>query len=275
MRRYSGVSWQNPAVRAITPVIDPLDRMVRRRQVLGSLPDWSARIRSHGIWRQFGGAQFALTGGDSLHILTEHAKLGPDDSLLDVGCGAGRLAHAIRRSRLTTSYVGTDVDPVVIAQCRATLPEFEFHLIDIQNEVYNPDGIDDASEAFPFPDDSFTVVSLFSVFTHMTPEQLAGYVKQMARVLKPSGRCLLTTFLTDQGEAQGSRQFFLVGPHYVSNVNNHLKAVGYPLPYLDGVFEGAGFLRRSDPLLGDWRNNGRRGDVASGQDVVIYELDAS
>jgi len=272
-RHYSGVSWQHPGVRAISPIVDPLDRLARRRQGVGSLPDWSARIRSNGIWKQFGGAQFALTGADCLNILTTHAGLTQGQALLDIGCGAGRIAHALYRSRLQVRYVGTDVDQVAIAQCRATLPSFEFHLINVENEVYNPTGVEHASEAFPFEADTFDLVSLFSVFTHMTPDQLAAYATEIGRVLRPSGRCLFTTFLIDRGEERGARNFPVkVGPHYVSIATNHLKAVGYPLDHLDSVFATAGFRRLGDPLLGSWRSNARPADVACAQDVVIYEL---
>src|SRR3954452_23014549 len=40
-----------------------------------------------------------------------------------------------------------------------------------------------------------TLVFLCSVFTHMMPNEAANYIGEIARVLKPGGRCVVTYFL--------------------------------------------------------------------------------
>ena len=46
-----------------------------------------------------------------------------------------------------------------------------------------------ASEyTFPYEDGEFDVVVLTSVFTHMLPDDVAHYLDEIARVLKPGGR---------------------------------------------------------------------------------------
>ncbi len=40
-----------------------------------------------------------------------------------------------------------------------------------------------------------TFVLLTSVFTHMLPQDMDNYLSEVARVLKPDGRCLITYFL--------------------------------------------------------------------------------
>lgn len=46
---------------------------------------------------------------------------------------------------------------------------------------------------------------LGSVFTHMQHRDVVRYAKEVARVLKPGGRCMVTYFLWPMGYAVGLR----------------------------------------------------------------------
>ena len=49
-------------------------------------------------------------------------------------------------------------------------PRFEFHHFDARNELYNPTGTPLADfEELPVGSARFDLISLFSVFTHLTP----------------------------------------------------------------------------------------------------------
>src|SRR6185503_5290247 len=48
---------------------------------------------------------------------------------------------------------------------------------------------------FPYENNSFDFVFLTSVFTHMVRADVERYVQEVARVLKPGGRCLTTFYL--------------------------------------------------------------------------------
>src|SRR5262245_40894560 len=65
-------------------------------------------------------------------------------SILDVGCGVGRLYFGIRASHEPASYLGVDVKPDVIEwadrNIGAANPRFRFLQLDVQNERYNPEG---------------------------------------------------------------------------------------------------------------------------------------
>ena len=56
--------------------------------------------------------------------------LPPNCSVVDVGCGTGRCAEAIRRSGLSNSYLGFDFSPVRIAEAQAYVPTFNFQVAD-------------------------------------------------------------------------------------------------------------------------------------------------
>src|SRR5262249_603056 len=78
-------------------------------------------------------------------------------------------------------------------------PNFRFQKIDLYNKLYNPSGILKSSELrFPYEDESFDVVSLTSVFTHMMPSDVRHYLDEIHRVLRPGGRCLSTCFLLNE-----------------------------------------------------------------------------
>ena len=76
---------------------------------------------------------------------------------------------------------------------------FRFAVADVHNGQYNPDAETQASEyTFPYGDEEFDVVVLTSVFTHMLPDDVAHYLDEIARVLKPGGRTLITWFLLNE-----------------------------------------------------------------------------
>jgi SAM-dependent methyltransferase len=60
---------------------------------------------------------------------------------------------------------------------------------------------------FPYTDARFDLVFLFSVFTHMMPDDTSNYLQQIARVLKPGGRCLATFFLLDEESKRGMMNY--------------------------------------------------------------------
>jgi len=130
--------------------------------------------------------------------------LKPDERILDVGCGIGR-----KTIRLTQylgdggSYEGIDIVKSGIDWCSERIsrryPRFRFQQIDVYNGHYNPGGRYKATEyRFPYPDGSFDFVVLGSVFTHMLTDDTAHYLSEVARVLRPEGRSLISWFLLNQ-----------------------------------------------------------------------------
>ena len=103
-------------------------------------------------------------------------------------------------------------------------PNFHFHAADLYNRHYNPTGRVSASEyRFPFGDRSFDFVVLTSVFTHLLPPARDNYFSEIARVLRPAGRCLATFFLLDAAALQRVHAgrdavgFRFQGPGYWTN----------------------------------------------------------
>jgi SAM-dependent methyltransferase len=139
------------------------------------------------------------TEGEGLRgYLVEECGLTPDESVLDVGCGIGR--NAVPLIGHVRHYEGFDIMPEAVRWCQKNItprhPNFRFTLADVRNDRYHPEGRQAASQyRFPYDDDTFDLVFLISVFTHMLPRDMENYLSEIARVLKPGGRCALSYFL--------------------------------------------------------------------------------
>jgi len=59
-------------------------------------------------------------------ILARLARLGPDDRILDVGCGQGDLLGYLRDAGMSAHYTGTDVSPEMIARAGERFPGGRF-----------------------------------------------------------------------------------------------------------------------------------------------------
>lgn len=121
----------------------------------------------------------------------------PDDFVLDIGCGNGRIAMALVEEPI--HYLGFDPVPEAIAFCRSAFedfPRFQFEHLDVRNSRYHPQGsVVPDTVTFPVKDETVDLALLTSVFTHLESESAAiRYLDEIQRVLKPGGRCFSTWF---------------------------------------------------------------------------------
>ncbi len=163
-----------------------------------------------------GNTDFQATGEEFRGHFQALAGLRPDDRVLDIGCGIGRMARIlVPVLRPPGSYDGFDIVREGIDWCRehyvATPARFGFHHADLSNALYNPEGLA-APETyrFPFPDASFDLAVATSLFTHVLPGTAERYLAEAARVLVPGGRLFTTWLLLDcSGPPEG---FVRIGP---------------------------------------------------------------
>jgi SAM-dependent methyltransferase len=126
----------------------------------------------------------------------------PDHRLLDIGSGIGNLPISLL-SYLRGGYDGVEIHPEAVGWCQRAItprhPSFRFHRADISSRAYNPKGTQSPSTyRFPFSDESFDFIVLGSVFTHMLPDDVTHYVREIARLLKPSGVCVASYLLINE-----------------------------------------------------------------------------
>lgn len=135
--------------------------------------------------------------------------VGVDDlshcDLLDVGCGVKFTQAILNHDIPIRSYTGVDVYGEMIEFLRANVddPRFQYHRIDVRNELYNPDAPPMTAESdLGVADRTFDVICLYSVFTHLSPADYVTMLKILRRYIRPEGRLVYTLFvdeLTDDG----------------------------------------------------------------------------
>ncbi|MBN1664778.1 MAG: class I SAM-dependent methyltransferase [Deltaproteobacteria bacterium] len=150
-----------------------------------------------------GGGDFKTIGQAFVGHFVKVCGLRPDEKILDIGCGTGRMAiPLLQYLNGAGQYVGFDVSQKAIRWCRDHItlqnPRFVFYYADICNKEYNPRGRLSAVEyKFPCDDESIDFVFAASVFTHMRGDEVKHYFDEIRRVLKPSGRAMLSFFIID------------------------------------------------------------------------------
>lgn len=127
-------------------------------------PDFAASGRSSGD----AGQLFALLA-DAFRAL----RPGPEDTLLDLGCGVGLLswhmAPYVRR------VIGADFASSLLFRARERVPDGEFLAADIMT--------------LPFADRSFSVILASSVLQYLDSEDNVGKaLREMRRVAAPDSR---------------------------------------------------------------------------------------
>ena len=97
------------------------------------------------------------------------------ESVLDFGCGSGRVARFMNPKRL----YGCDVNEPIVAFCQESLPHGDFH----RNALMPP---------LKYGSGMFDLVCSFSVFSHLRLDVEEAWLAELARVGAPGCVYLLT-----------------------------------------------------------------------------------
>ncbi len=140
------------------------------------------------------------------------ACLGPDDLVVDVGCGPGTAVR--QASRSTAAVVGVDPSPIALALARWT------------STLRRSGGVTWAlgsAENLPVPDEGATVAWALGSLHHWS-DRPAG-LAETYRVLRPEGRLIVAERLTRAG-ARGHSAHGL-SEAQIHEVIQELRAVGF------------------------------------------------
>jgi len=200
----------------------------------------------HG--ERIGDGDYRAIGNEFLGLLVKLAELKPHHTILDLGCGLGRvsqpLVHYIDDDG---EYLGLDINFENVEWCRNNIASqrdnFHFRHIDVNHPLYNPGGSCLLEHCvLPVTDESVDVVAMISVFTHLPGPAAQRAFSEVYRVLKPGGRLFATFFLAERemqpsaddrlrlnfSYTEGDAVFFLPG-------DDHYSAVAMDRAWLDEV----------------------------------------
>ena len=184
-----------PAALVEFETAQPLDDQGARRSLLpltlcvALREDWHTvpqignmtRVAGHAVDVDLyvnGGVQTAHKLDRMVAAYLEH---GDAARFLDWGAGSARVAVPLKRLfRKDARVVGVDVDEVNVGWARGQLPDVPMSI----SPLYPP---------LSFPDDSFDVVYGISVMTHLPQAAQQVWLRELRRVLRPGGLCILTT----------------------------------------------------------------------------------
>ena len=115
--------------------------------------------------------------------------------IVDIGCGCGKMARFFVINP-KVQYCGMDVFGPAIAWCREAFqhfPSFRFEHLNVYSSVYNPAGtMQPEAVVLPVNDAMADVVICASLFTHLLQPAFVRYVNEVARILAPKGRALIS-----------------------------------------------------------------------------------
>jgi ubiquinone/menaquinone biosynthesis C-methylase UbiE len=127
------------------------------------------------------GHLFDLIGRIELGVLLMEG-LKPESTLLDFGCGTGRLAvHAVPRL-VGGHYIGVEILDPILEKARKHLEAA------VPNPPCQLTWKKQTTDVFPFEDESIDMICAFSVFTHLEHEDAYRYLKDARRIVRPGGR---------------------------------------------------------------------------------------
>ena len=142
--------------------------------------DPSVYDRSYFLGECEGHESFGRGGGElsaRLSTMLLQAEVGPEDRVLDVGCGRGEIVRACGERG-----------------ARAYGIDYSAAAVDIAAPYLRAGGTDDRTAvlpadatSLPFAGDSFDVVFMLDIVEHLYPEQLARALAEARRVLRPAG----------------------------------------------------------------------------------------
>jgi SAM-dependent methyltransferase len=160
---------------------------------------YEIHARAHSGDDSVGNGPSDLVGRMELELLAMEG-LRPGHTVVDLGCGVGRLAVLAVPYLGGGTYLGTDVSFTLLRKAMARVGRLDpapacrvrwYHQLDAH---------------FPVENGSCDFACAFSVFTHLEHEDTFLYLKDALRAVRPGGKFVFSCLPLDLAVA---RQFFL------------------------------------------------------------------
>jgi len=194
------------SLREIYYILSPNLRLLARKVYYFPIDFYATIVKKRSKYEPkkgdiyIGSGDFIKQGEHQVNLLKKYANLKEKDCVLDIGSGIGRTAVSLTKFLTKEGrYEGFDVVEKGVKWCNSRIKKdfsnFNFIYVPLNNDLYNSKEKKASEFKFPYPDKTFDVVFLFSVFTHMQIDEIEHYLSEIHRVLKSNGKCLSTFFL--------------------------------------------------------------------------------
>lgn len=233
----------------LAPLLDLVDHAIKKKNSEWlHLPPASLRMRI-GVGNRLvrNHHQFIESGKAIVSELSGKNYLNPDSQILELGCGCGRNAIALKKYLSSHGkYIGQDVDKEMIQWCQQNLASqnFYFNHANVFSKVYNPKGQSVGTYCFPTEDQSISLIFSISVFSHLLYEDFLHYVGESARVLSKGGHLHMTLFIMDYLRSRLGDRWKFSNAYYKCFVESNKfpeAAVAYDLEVIQDILISKGF----------------------------------
>lgn len=186
MELYDGIRYITTIIRRRNPKVLYNNLKYRKRQRLLSnylpIPPDNLIFLVTGLYDVQWFIESGRMTAESIVNTLKKNKLDIDEfnSILDFGCGCGRIIRHWGSVLSNVEIYGTDNNPKLIAWCKKHLPFAHFSTNKNQQKLKYRDG-------------KFDFIYAISVFTHLTELGNLFWIKELSRVLKHGGYLLITT----------------------------------------------------------------------------------
>ncbi len=155
-------------------------------------------------------------------------------------------------------------------------PNFNFTHVPLNNDLYSFTKQKADQFVFPYADNSFEKVFLFSVFTHMQPSEIQNYLHEIRRVLKPKGVCLSTFFVYDSEienhiTAHNGTYIFPFRKERFRLMNEKVPSanIAFEEKYIEQMLRDSN-LKLENKIYGTWSKRILKDQLKDFQDVLIF-----
>lgn len=135
-------------------------------------------------------------------------------TILDFGCGCGRMIRFLSHVADRYSVYGCDVNESLVSWCKESLTG-------IQVTQSNP------SSPSPYQDRMFNLIYSLSIFTHLPEERASEWLSEMHRILASEGILIITTHglsaLETIRDSEVHQRMFGLERNQVINITTHLE----------------------------------------------------
>jgi ubiquinone/menaquinone biosynthesis C-methylase UbiE len=171
----------------------------------------------------------SVSNQEALSFIVKSAGAGPEDTVLDVGCGPGLLVCAF--AKVVRHATGIDLTPAMLDQARRSQQEQQ-----LSNITWQQGDV----RALPFADEEFSIVSSRFVFHHL--QEPLVVLEEMKRVCRTEGKVVVADMAPTPEKADA------LNAEEILRDPSHVRAL--PEQELCALFAGAGL---PEPTIGRYR----------------------